>query len=390
MKNESIRGNIERHITDAFTDGFFKYVSYKMHNHWTTEVETIMKNHTENLELNQELTACKNEELTCIAQLKSAYITLYIPYEINKFPYKTLGFGHYISYFSRLITRQKQGIFLSGSRLSTNERVIRDYLAEVLDNMAGKSMGGMSLFELVNTVSNTDMNNHNFAVALQMGYGCNPAGAKEDTQLTLYVAHWDAISGGNTQFGGSGLHSKLYSPEPPCQNMTHAEQDNFDSCCAIPNIIKYSLIPVLKVMKYAQQPPVFSETMQEINATFGNLDILRFRNLRNFKSLVDPNILKNYNPRIFMCKYAGVPAEMKPHLCHLFHRSPTDEGIGYSFYDANFWDVYSKSEYNEIYASIMFPKGYNKSASPANMEEVYPTEGILFPETSEPAYGLKL
>jgi hypothetical protein len=40
MKNESIRGDIERHITDAFTDGFFKYVSYKMQNHWTTEVET--------------------------------------------------------------------------------------------------------------------------------------------------------------------------------------------------------------------------------------------------------------------------------------------------------------------------------------------------------------
>jgi hypothetical protein len=82
-------------------------------------------------------------------------------------------------------------------------------------------------------------------------------------------------------------------------------------------------------------------------------------------------------------------------LCHLFHRSPTDEGIGYSFNNANFWDVYSRSEYNEIFASIMFPKGYNKSASPSNKDDsdesqrwVYPREGVLFPQTSGPAYGL--
>jgi hypothetical protein len=394
MKNESIRSDIERSITEAFTDGFFKYPSYYMANHWTTEVETIMKNYTEKLEFNQELTTCKNEEITCIAHLKSAYITLYIPYEINKFPYHSLGFGHYVSYFSRLITRSNQGHFLGTVKLSPNEHVIRDYLAQVLDNLAGKSMGGMSLFELVNTVEKTGLGDDNFAPTLQSKYGCRYG----DTNLKQYIDNWEAISEGRST--NTVLHSKdhpkdYYSLQPPCQNMTHAKKEEFDACCAIPNIIKNSLIPVLKVMKYAQQPPVFSETMEEINATFGNLDILGFNNVGNIKNEVDPYILTDYNPRIFMCKYAGVPVKMRADLCNLFHRSPTDEGIGYTFNNANFWDVYSRSEYNEIFASIMFPKGYNLSASPSDNDDsdesqrwVYPKKGVVFPKTSGPAYAL--
>ena len=74
----------------------------------------------------------------------------------------------------------------------------------------------------------------------------------------------------------------------------------------------------------------------------------------------------NPNPRILMCKYEGGRSEMlpSPKKCQSFHLSITNDGIGYTFNNANFWDIFSRTNYTELYAKIMTPKGFDQDPAP--------------------------
>ena len=65
----------------------------------------------------------------------------------------------------------------------------------------------------------------------------------------------------------------------------------------------------------------------------------------------------------------------------------TNEGFGYSFNMANFWDIFSKISFNRVFADIMRPKGYDQEPSPSELDEndetqrwVYPKFGVEFPK----------
>ena len=72
---------------------------------------------------------------------------------------------------------------------------------------------------------------------------------------------------------------------------------------------------------------------------------------------------RNQNLRIFMCQYAREPAPLYYYNCNLFQTSLTNRGLGYSFNQADFWDLYSSTWYTKEFANIYWPKGFNGSHS---------------------------
>ena len=104
----------------------------------------------------------------------------------------------------------------------------------------------------------------------------------------------------------------------------------------------------------------------------------------------------NANPRIFMCRYAA-SGKLLPPNCNLFKTSITNQGIGYSFNVANFWDIFSHTKYTNLFAKIMRPKGYKTKASKEefylqneNDQWAYPEEGIISPIRSGPSSRLEV
>ncbi len=380
-------------IMDNFEKAFTRVLSYKMVPFAMTSMKPAIDKYFDQIEPTTEYETCKAENQSCYNQLKSAYVQLYLPFLINKIPNKFLGFGNYLSYFTRLVTKSKIGVFLSNTKPSANERNIRDYLARILNNMAGSDYGGISVYELVNLVQRPpDWNRYTPAPYLQQKqYDCS-----QDNMEDVYD-HWkDLIEDSNSRTGA--LHSRDYVNEPPCTNLTHAEKEKYEGCCNFLRHVHDKLESTLKVMKYAQQPPHFYDSLDEIAATFGNGSILEYNTLLN-KSQTLEYVRSNFNPLVMMCRYAGQPETMTMTGCDLFRRSITNEGIGYTFNQAKFWDTYKDNDYNQMFARVMFPKGYNESGTHdsnidgSGVEDdsqrwVYPQEGVLFPETSGPAYGL--
>ena len=148
-------------------------------------------------------------------------------------------------------------------------------------------------------------------------------------------------------------------------------------------------------VRYAMQPPIYQETLEEITDIYGNLSFLGpYQNVTHVTKLTNKLMKTDFNARILMCRYAGVPSTLNPSNCNIFQRALTNEGLGYSFNHANFWDIFAETPYTKLYAQIMMPKGYKEPASPSSKVEdenqrwIYPQKGILFPDSSGPAYGL--
>ena len=159
-------------------------------------------------------------------------------------------------------------------------------------------------------------------------------------------------------------------------------------------IINGQIEPILKVMKYSSQPVLFKEPLEDFLEVFGNINGLG-NNLTKFPNLKEDLMEVNINPRIFMCQYAGMPKYLIPNACNSFYSSMTNEGFGYSFNKANFWDIFERTTFTELYAKVMRPKGHNSVPSPIDFDDddptqrwVYPMDDIFFPELSGPDYGL--
>ena len=109
----------------------------------------------------------------------------------------------------------------------------------------------------------------------------------------------------------------------------------------------------------------------------------------------------NFNPRVFACQYAREPKEMlksasadapgKPR-CDLFHHSLTNGGFGYSFNQADFWDLFASTWYTKEFAKIYWPKGFKSSNSDDDLNEKKgwrnSKDTIFYPVQSGPKNGL--
>ena len=86
--------------------------------------------------------------------------------------------------------------------------------------------------------------------------------------------------------------------------------------------------------------------------------------------------------------------------CNLLKRSITNAGFGYSFNNVDYWMMYKKTTFTEIFADKMKPKGYKKQnqaldwksqlQESGQFSKIYKLGNIITPETSGPSNTLVL
>ena len=96
----------------------------------------------------------------------------------------------------------------------------------------------------------------------------------------------------------------------------------------------------------------------------------------------------NWNSRIIMCQYAE-PYLYFTSVCELFHMSLTNRGIGYTFNQADFWDLHTSTWYTKQFAKIYRPKGFQKYDSEKIINSKDGSKNnIFYPVQSGPENGL--
>ena len=102
---------------------------------------------------------------------------MFLPYEINKFPYETLGFGTYMAYFSKFLVK-KSTKFLAKKYISKEEQWVRSFQAEVLVNLSSLNVGKMSILEIVQILHHNNfqdfiINNYDMLQCLKKEMDCD-------------------------------------------------------------------------------------------------------------------------------------------------------------------------------------------------------------------------
>ena len=373
MINSTI--SIKEQILNKMNETFFSTDRKK----FDTYLTNIIGNYMKNQDLTKDTTLCMNEDESCISYLEQSYRVLLMPLEIITMGGPNLGFGTYLSYFSRLfassaVKYRQIDFFNSLSKMTNGEKIIRGIMSNVLKKLSQSHMGNISVYELVKIVHNNadedmwEAKFWNFGPIIKE-FGCR-----------LQARYWHETW---KKFVFSDNQTTL-----PCIGSS-----KFSNCCQISKLIQENLPTVLKIMKYSIQPPVFNEPLDHFLKSYDNLDFLPFNNMTKFESRKQRNVMEyNPNPRILMCHYAKDTSidMIVPKDCQSFHLSMTTQGIGYTFNNANFWDIFAKTNYTKLFAKVMRPKGFNKKPSPENQTAIYPFQDIHFPLKSGPSYGLQV
>ena len=402
LRNSTIFRNIQMEISEKVSETFFSTISYKMNYFFTNIIKNIIENYTKTQDYSNETVICGNEDGSCIESLKQSYTLLFLPIEINKFPYDNLGFGIYISYFSRLFDSGKGNgtadFFSKPKKLTSGEQKIRNIMSKVLGQISNNVMmlGNISTYEFTKL-----LHNNADEVKVQQEFW------KLGPMIEEFECNVSNEGKGTIQYWINAWHRYIenilfldLSPKLPCYNGFHGYFANgktldFSSCCKMSQLIQNQLATILKIMKYSIQPPVFYEPLEDFLKSYDNLDFLPFNNLSKFNSREQRNLMEyNKNPRILMCQYGeGKPVKiMVPKDCQAFHTSMTNSGIGYTFNNANFWDIFTKTNYTNLFAKIMRPKGFDEEPSDIKVEDEYSmySKNITFPKNSGPFYGLQV
>ena len=402
IRNSTIFKKIQMEINEKFSETFFSTISYKMNYFFTNIIKNIIENYTKTQDYSNETVICGNEDGSCIESLKQSYTLLFLPIEINKFPYDNLGFGIYISYFSRLFDSGKGNgtadFFSKPKKLTSGEQKIRNIMSKVLGQISNNVMmlGNISTYEFTKL-----LHNNADEVKVQQEFW------KLGPMIEEFECNVSNEGKGTIQYWINAWHRYIenilfldLSPKLPCYNGFHGYFANgktldFSSCCKMSQLIQNQLATILKIMKYSIQPPVFYEPLEDFLKSYDNLDFLPFNNLSKFNSREQRNLMEyNKNPRILMCQYGeGKPVKiMVPKDCQAFHTSMTNSGIGYTFNNANFWDIFTKTNYTNLFAKIMRPKGFDEEPSDIKVEDEYSmySKNITFPKNSGPFYGLQV
>ena len=264
----------------------------------------------------------------CEISLKIAYSALVAPFYINRYPFRTLGFGDYLSYFSRLLVKKNQALF---QRMPTNmneeERILLQKLTHLIGNMSNNQTNGISSYEIASLLSKT----HSF-------------GGPEHCPVEV----------------AKGCHNS--SSIKCCNRLQKFDRD---------------LETVLKIMRYTLQTPTYYEDFKAFQDIYGDLSFLGYNNLTDVTSKGKSHLMETTkNSRIFLCKYEGMDGwngwQNKEKNCNIFHRSFSSSGLGFTFNQADFWSYMQNNSYTQSFAKIMTPKGHNNIAKPEeNQEDIY-------------------
>ena len=379
----------------AFVKHFATYESWQIEKFVETALKPMITDTSK--EINETiLRPCETEERVCVPNLIKAYTSLYLPFYVLKFPIEKLAFGQFLSYFSRFITRNANGDFLFAGSVSTNEKLIEEHLVTLFNNLSleRKESFNISVFELVKL----------FHLPKR---GINEAVPYANHIMKKIGCGWNERKKLNKQWMDWSLEKDEFlstQPDPltsaPCKNISETLRDGLITCCDVTQNVQTQLESILKVMKYAAQPPYYIETDEEMSLTFQNASFLEYPVSFPLPSSIDATSDKlygdaviNYNPKIPICQYSDNPAYPKITNCSLFFRSITNEGLGYTFNGPNFWAMHRETSFSQIFANIMYPKG-GQGSRPVNLRDglldSYIDAGVRFPETSGPSYGLSI
>ena len=160
IANSTLYYQTVEEIEDVSAEDFFKHVNYMM----TTlkyKIKAIVDKAVKSLEsATDSLRACQDEEEICQESLREAFKFVFLPYEINKFPCETLGFGTYMAYFSKLLVKENSK-FLVKKDLSEEEEWVRSFQAEVLGSLSSLDVGKMSIMEMVQILHHNNFKDYN-------------------------------------------------------------------------------------------------------------------------------------------------------------------------------------------------------------------------------------
>ena len=389
--------DIVEDIVNAFPETFFMIQFYRMDQFLTETIkgmirDSIKKMNTTTIAMspnqNQGSKNCQRTDGCCFDWF---YAFLLMPFEINKYPMGNLGFGTYLMYFGRFrFSKGGKYDFLGNKKLrAPEEELTRNILIDVLKGLDLNSKEtNISTYELVKLLhadeeSWQDGPPWKFVQYLQSAYGCS-----DKFELLSLKESWTTYIKRNTEFKSPCKNKQFYKDSIKSKE----KQKHFDKCCQMFQLIQdFKLPQILKLMKYSTQPATFTEPLKDFLDSYDNLDFLPFKNLSNHKSNKDLYKLmeRNVNPRILKCQYAG-KGRLWPEYCNLFHFSMTNDGFGYTFNNANFWDIFTQTNYTETYANIMRPKGFKEDQSIQSFDDIYPSKGIRFPLLSGPSGRLQV
>ena len=148
LKDKYQGRQLETQIFTEIKQVLFEKVSYQMFGYIKNTIKPLVEYISNSLDIQVELNQCTTEQDVCLMSLKKAYSLLYAPFEVNFFPYGTLGFGSFLAYFSRVLKSRDTQYFFGNKEMKENEILVRQYLAEVLSKLISKPTN-VSIYEMV-------------------------------------------------------------------------------------------------------------------------------------------------------------------------------------------------------------------------------------------------
>ena len=219
---------LDAQIINAIKQILFEKVSYQMFGYVKNTIKPLVEEVSNSLDIQVELNQCTTEQDVCIMSLKKAYSLLYAPFEVNFFPYGTLGFGSFLAYFSRVLKKDTQ-YFFGNKKMKENEVLVRQYLAEVLSNLISKSTN-VSLYEMVDI--------------LHLDTGNQMTGDNQGILKRTLQALGDEMSCSQDEL--QNLYQEYDKGILSCQ---HANV-TYMTCCQLLNMFSLDYEAVLKIMRY--------------------------------------------------------------------------------------------------------------------------------------------
>ena len=161
-------------------------------------------------------------------------------------------------------------------------------------------------------------------------------------------------------------------------------------CCDAVTLDNVNMSNVFDVMRLSLQPPSYTAAKREVQYLEKTVTNLPFENIISNKKLKKVLLEQNFNARMYACHYLQKEYwQTFDYLmkgCNLFQRSFTNNGLGITFNQADFWTVYKKIPYNVAFAEKMLPKGYDLKTEydqkVQNQNLLYDGKNIKFPESA--------
>lgn len=246
MYSRLMTNRLKAVFVDEFAKQTMGNVSMFVDTLWKPVVDKIfelanisLKLENTNTRAQEILDPCYNEAEECRRELAQSYATVRLPYvTTQRGGLAHLRFGQFLSYFSRLVTKDESGKFLSQKHVSKPEQEIEDYFKSIWSALTRKKdvlKTGPSIFEIPGILH---FSKKEFAPRMLSATGCI------GDVLDGYVKRWKEIAAKATS----------YKVEPPpCTDLAQEKRLGHDKCCQITDDFHLYLRQIYKVMMYARQ-----------------------------------------------------------------------------------------------------------------------------------------